>query len=155
MNTPDTPRSLFLKILHFEPCRRTLKWGICYWGGALNRWYTEGLPKFTGLPRPVDVGDGIKDWAGMNGSLSFAGDFPLVDHDVNDFFSLPRYRRLIGQLRAKRVEHFFVDSDGNLNGLIPLFMEAGITIVYPHVSWENFRYYREKLNHIIGTTRVL
>ena len=36
-------RERFLKILNFERCDRTLKWEIGYWGGALEKWYNEGL----------------------------------------------------------------------------------------------------------------
>jgi len=36
-------RELFYKVMGFTPTRRTLKWEFAYWGGAINRWYEEGL----------------------------------------------------------------------------------------------------------------
>lgn len=49
-------RELFLKIMNFEPCSRTLDWEFGYWGGALNRLYSEGMPKVKGLPMKPNYG---------------------------------------------------------------------------------------------------
>ena len=127
-------------------------------------------------------------------------------------FMLPYYRRITDFLKGHGVEVILVDTDGNCSQLIPLFLEAGITGLYPmevsagmdvvaarqafphlpmmggipksdialgprridefletaawllesggyipfgdhlippEVSWENFCYYREKLNRLI------
>jgi uroporphyrinogen decarboxylase len=46
-------------------------------------------------------------------------------------FLLPRYKRLTEAGRALGIRHYLVDSDGDMRKLIPLWMEGGITGVYP------------------------
>ncbi len=46
-------------------------------------------------------------------------------------FMLPYYKRLTGFLKAHGVETIFVDTDGECSALIPLFLEGGITGLYP------------------------
>ena len=43
----------------------------------------------------------------------------------------PYYRRIINFLKNKGLKHFIVDTDGNVSELIPLFIEAGMTGMYP------------------------
>ena len=127
-------------------------------------------------------------------------------------FMAPYYRKLVKFLRSKGVNIILVDTDGDCNELIPLFIEAGITGLYPmevsagmdvvlvrkrypelqlmggipkldislgkdrideilepvewllskggyvpygdhfispEVSWDNFKYYRERLNEVV------
>ena len=44
---------------------------------------------------------------------------------------LPRYRKITDFLRGRGVEVFHVDSDGNVNELIPLWLEVGINFPWP------------------------
>ena len=44
---------------------------------------------------------------------------------------LPCFKGLIDFLKIKGVKHFIVDTDGNVNKLIPLFLEVGITGMLP------------------------
>ena len=46
-------------------------------------------------------------------------------------FMVPYYKRLTGFLKAHGVTTIFVDTDGECTDLIPLFMDAGITGLYP------------------------
>jgi uroporphyrinogen decarboxylase len=46
-------------------------------------------------------------------------------------FMLPYYRRLCSFLRSKRVKVILVDTDGDCTELVPLFLEGGITGLYP------------------------
>ena len=46
-------------------------------------------------------------------------------------FMLPYYKRLTGFLKAHGVSTIFVDTDGECTSLIPLFLEAGVTGLYP------------------------
>ena len=46
-------------------------------------------------------------------------------------FMMPCYRRLCSFLRSKRVEVILVDTDGDCTELVPLFLESGITGLYP------------------------
>jgi len=151
-----------------------------------------------------------EDMAGKQGSL--------ISPSLFKEFMMPNYKRLIGFLKSKGIKYFSVDCDGKIDGLIPLFLEAGINIMYPferqasnnlveirkkypelgmlggfdknslykgkqyidnelenmswlisrggyipfadhaippNSSWENFKYYRNKLNSIIETTRLI
>ena len=44
---------------------------------------------------------------------------------------LPGYRRVIEFGRSRGVHLFGLDSDGNIDPLIPVWMDAGIDILYP------------------------
>lgn len=46
-------------------------------------------------------------------------------------FFLPHYRRVIERFRRKGLRLFMVDSDGNIDRIIPLWIEAGINILGP------------------------
>jgi hypothetical protein len=46
-------------------------------------------------------------------------------------FMLPHYKKIIDFTKSKGVKHAIVDTDGDCNILIPLFMEAGVTGMYP------------------------
>ena len=56
---------------------------------------------------------------------------PLISPDMFRKFMMPRYRRLTDLLRSSGVDIIFVDSDGNLNELIPLWLESGINFCWP------------------------
>ena len=44
---------------------------------------------------------------------------------------LPRYKKINDLLHSYGVDVIYVDSDGNLNELIPLWLEVGINYVWP------------------------
>ena len=138
----------------------------------------------------------------------------MVSPDIFKEFMAPYYRQVNDFLKGKGVNVILVDTDGNCEELIPLFMETGVTGLYPmevsagmdavaarkkypqlqmmgavpksdiakgrqyidrfledvawllrqggyipfgdhsippHVSWQDFQYYREKLNRLIDT----
>ena len=56
---------------------------------------------------------------------------PLISPDMFRRFMIPRYRRVTDFARRKGIDIFFVDSDGDVEELIPLWIEAGINGVYP------------------------
>jgi len=56
---------------------------------------------------------------------------PLVGENILREFMLPYYKRLIDFFTNKGIKHFIVDSDGCVEELIPLFIEAGITGLVP------------------------
>jgi hypothetical protein len=56
---------------------------------------------------------------------------PLISPIMFREFLTPCYKRLTGFLREKGVRIILVDCDGNLEALIPLFLEAGLTGVFP------------------------
>jgi uroporphyrinogen decarboxylase len=51
---------------------------------------------------------------------------PLVSPKTFRDLFLPHYKRLVGLLKSKGVEVVLVDTDGNHEVLIPLFIEAGV-----------------------------
>jgi len=58
---------------------------------------------------------------------------PLISPATFRRFLLPRYLRLTGMLREAEVDIIMVDSDGDPRQLVPLWLEAGVTCVFP---WE-------------------
>lgn len=56
---------------------------------------------------------------------------PIIGPDLFRKFALPRYRRVIDFVRSRGVDFFCLDSDGDISELIPLWLDAGINILYP------------------------
>ena len=56
---------------------------------------------------------------------------PLVSPDLFRQFLLEPYRRTIAVARERGVEIIDVDSDGNINELIPLWLEADVNLLHP------------------------
>ena len=56
---------------------------------------------------------------------------PLISPKMFRKFMVPRYRKVTELLRSAGVDSIFVDSDGNLSQLIPLWLEAGINGFWP------------------------
>lgn len=56
---------------------------------------------------------------------------PLISPAMFREFMLPQYRRLTGFLRDCGCRNILVDTDGACMDLIPLFLEAGVTGLYP------------------------
>jgi len=56
---------------------------------------------------------------------------PLISPAMFREFMLPRYRRITDLARGHGVDVIFVDSDGDVSLLIPLWLKAGINGVYP------------------------
>ena len=79
-------REIFLKVMNFEACKRTIKWEFGYWVGALDRWYKEGLPKIRGFKNGLGYGDGLIGPGHPGGSPSWSGEIPEPETDVNTYF---------------------------------------------------------------------
>ena len=56
---------------------------------------------------------------------------PLISPAMFRQFMVPRYRKVTDFARSRGIDAIFVDSDGNVEELIPLWLEAGINGVYP------------------------
>jgi len=56
---------------------------------------------------------------------------PLLSPDVFKRFIFPHYRRAIDHLRSHGVPHISLDSDGNTELLLPLFLEMGVDVHWP------------------------
>jgi hypothetical protein len=55
----------------------------------------------------------------------------LVDPRMYRSFALKHYRRVNDWLRSQGVRHIGLDSDGNISELIPVWIDAGITHLWP------------------------
>jgi uroporphyrinogen-III decarboxylase len=64
-----------------------------------------------------------EDMAGKSGPL--AG-----PRQVSEFIA-PYYRRIWGMLRSRGARLFIQDSDGDMNSVIPTFLDAGLNCMYP------------------------
>jgi len=62
--------------------------------------------------------------------ISF-GKGSMISPAVFKEFLTPYYKKITGFLKSKGVDIILVDTDGDCNELIPLFIEAGITGLYP------------------------
>ena len=62
--------------------------------------------------------------------ISF-GNGSMLSLDMMNAFMRPYYKRLTGFLKAHGVDVIFVDTDGDCNAIIPFFLEAGATAMYP------------------------
>lgn len=58
---------------------------------------------------------------------------PLISPDTFREFILPGYKKLVPFLKDRGVKNIIVDSDGDVWKLLPLFLEGGMTGMYP---WE-------------------
>ena len=56
---------------------------------------------------------------------------PLISPKMFKQFMVPRYKRVTEILHGAGVDSIFVDSDGNLSALIPLWLESGINGFWP------------------------
>jgi hypothetical protein len=80
---------------------------------------TEGLLAETDF----DIFGFWEDMAYKNG--------PLISPELFRKFAFRHYRRVCDFLRSRAVEHIFVDSDGDIRKLVPLWMDAGVDGVFP------------------------
>ena len=56
---------------------------------------------------------------------------PLLGPELARRYMLPRYRRVVDFLNQRGVKFICLDSDGDISKLIPIWLEAGINILYP------------------------
>jgi uroporphyrinogen decarboxylase len=79
--------------------------------------------------------DQVLDWVNVDAALIWEDmcykSGPLISPAMFREFILPAYKRLTAFLRGRGIEHIFVDTDGNCEALIPLFIEGGITGIFP------------------------
>lgn len=56
---------------------------------------------------------------------------PCISPRIYREFLLPHYKRVTGFLRKNKIDRVMMDSDGNLNPILDLIAEAGITGLWP------------------------
>jgi hypothetical protein len=56
---------------------------------------------------------------------------PLISPAMAHKYMLPRYRRVVDSLRGRGVKYIGLDSDGQIDPLIPVWLDAGLNFLYP------------------------
>jgi len=56
---------------------------------------------------------------------------PLISPRHARQYMLPRYRRVVDYLRGRGVKYIGLDSDGQIDSLIPVWLDAGLNFLYP------------------------
>ena len=56
---------------------------------------------------------------------------PLISPRMVRQYMLPRYRKVVDYLRGRGVKYIGLDSDGQIDVLIPIWLEAGLNFLYP------------------------
>ena len=56
---------------------------------------------------------------------------PLIDPEMFRRLALPHYKRVNEWLRSQGIKHIGLDSDGSVWKLIPIWIDAGIDILWP------------------------
>ncbi len=70
------------------------------------------------------------DYVFINEDLSMKNG-PLLSPDTYREFIYPRMKRLVEFLKSHGVRYVVVDTDGNCELLVPLFMDAGVDAIWP------------------------
>ena len=56
---------------------------------------------------------------------------PLISPDHARGYMLPRYRKVVDYLTGRGVPLIGLDSDGRIDSLIPVWLDAGINVLFP------------------------
>ena len=143
--------------MDFRTPDRTLEWEFGYWGGTIERWYKEGLPKRFGLPREPRTAETV----GGPGLL----DFPetLMDRDVSNYLGfdrgvecLPVKYWIFPKFKVQVLEEdaetqVFLDEDGITRrerkdrASVPHFLKGPVT---GRADWEKVKEERFNLGRI-------
>jgi uroporphyrinogen decarboxylase len=70
------------------------------------------------------------DFFTLNEDLSMKGG-PLIGPDTYKTFILPHLKRLVAFLHSYGIRYVGIDSDGDPTVLIPMFLEAGVNLIWP------------------------
>ncbi len=60
-----------------------------------------------------------------------SGKGSMLSPSIIKEFVLPYYNKISDFLKSKKIKTFLVDTDGDCNELVPMFMESGVTGMYP------------------------
>ena len=100
----------------------------------------ETLRPWLALIKP-DYFNFFEDFAGKGG--------PLISPPLFRKFLLPGYQRIIEFVRSQGIDVIWFDSDGYIDTLIPLILEAGVTCIWPLevAAGEDPRVIRKQYGH--------
>lgn len=60
-----------------------------------------------------------------------SGKGSMLSPSIMKEFVLPYYKKISSFLKSKKIKTFLVDTDGDCNELVPMFIESGVTGMYP------------------------
>lgn len=60
-----------------------------------------------------------------------SGQGSMLSPSIMKEFVLPYYKKISAFLKSKKIKTFLVDTDGDCNELVPMFIDAGVTGMYP------------------------
>lgn len=91
----------------------------------LNTFTTVWITVYEQVLSEIQV-DHLQIWE----DISF-GKGPMISPAMVREFMNPYIKRVVDFLKSKGVKIFLLDTDGDCNSVIPVFMEAGVTGMYP------------------------
>ena len=144
-------RERFVATMHYESVDRPVLWEWGAWGETIRRWQREG--GFEGPPPEYQECD-RRENAGVNFGLvapfarqvladdgrtityinekgQLLRDFHNAESSMPEFMKYPVENRADWERLTERIDVVFVDTDGHVDELIPLFLEAGVRGIYP------------------------
>ena len=70
---------------------------------------------------------------------------PLISPELVREFMVPCYRRITASVRSMGIDSIWLDCDGNVEKLLPLWLDAGITGIFPmeQAAGNDLRLYRQ------------
>jgi len=97
--------------------------------------YLDNLERFVAPTAKVEMAKGVLkdirvDCARFWEDMAYKSG-TLISPDMIRKYMLPRYKQITDYLRSQGVNILHADSDGNINELIPLWMEVGINFPWP------------------------
>ncbi len=79
-------KELFNSVLNFKPCKRTLNWELCYWGGTINNWNNQGLLKVINFYKNFRIGEQINGPASPFSFENTCNEEKLLSSDISKYF---------------------------------------------------------------------
>jgi len=73
--------------------------------------------------KDIDFADFWEDMAFKTG--------PMISPKLFSKFMVPRYKKITERLKKEGIDVVIVDCDGNINELVPLWLEAGVNVMFP------------------------
>jgi len=69
---------------------------------------------------------------------------PFISKEMFEEFLSPYYRKFVDFLKQYNIENIFVDCDGKIDKLIPLWIDVGVTGIFPIEAVNDIQQIREK-----------
>jgi len=56
---------------------------------------------------------------------------PMISPQLFEKFMVPKYKKITSKLKEEKIDVVIVDCDGNINQLVPLWLSAGVNVMFP------------------------